>query len=416
MEMKIQHTKGPIGGWLAIVATGFAAYAQLVNTYENTIILYSMICGIIALNVIRSANGIHHLARILSSKGLWLMVILVLFSSLLTAPESLQSCIYQLLFCILTITAGYMLAAGSETDRINKYWLRLSIFLVFGGIYGLVEHFTHTNYFFTKLYTGTFGGTGTTGRITSWYLHPIPFSHAMIYGFAVSLYKVRNTLLKYSLLFIFSFVIIASGSRSAWIVWAVLILMWLYQHINRFVRKRTLLFSVFGFTGLLVLLNTDIGTSLFDFIDNRIGSASASVSYEMRSNVYGYFFNELFDRGIFALLFGNGFGQSVTALDSAVFESMAVDNTFLQIIYDYGFITFLLLLFLVLKWVIQFFRTRNSMDDKAVIAVLLSNVLMSCFYDSIGWKNVSIISFMIIGIWMHHDEKGDGIIKGGVSA
>ena len=405
MELEIQHTKGQIDGWIAILAIGFAAYAQLVNSYENTMILYVIICGIIILNVVRTPRGKNHLIKILTSKGIWLMMILVLFACVWNTPESLQSCIYQLLSCILAITAGYMMTAGSEKDDIDKFWFKLAIFLAIGAIYGVVEYFTHINYFFTIIYTGTFDGTGTTGRITSWYLHPIPFAHAMIYGFAIALYKIKNTILKYSLLIIFSFVIIASGSRSAWIVWALLILMWVYQYIKRYVRKRTFIVGIVGFVFLLVLLSTDIATSLFEFVDKRLGSAGASISNEMRSNVYDYFFHTLFNRGIFPILFGNGFGQSTTALDSALFESMAVDNTFLQIMYDYGVIAFLLLAVLIIKWIIQFIQSRKSTDDKTVIAILLSNVLMSCFYDSIGWKSVSVISFMIIGMWMYGNEE-----------
>ena len=406
MKLVIQRSRGPAGGCIGVLIFLWSIYSFIFNTYANSLILYSAILLSCLYLIFKTKYGLLHLKKFATYKGVIAMVILLLISSMFVNTTHFMACLQQTIFFFLSLLFGYLVFSAASEHQFYVFWDRIQWVLVIVAIFGIIEWVTGVNFFIPYFKSEGYTGTGTTGRIASCFIHPIPFGHIMLYAFCLCLYLPSLKVTKFLLMFLFAFSVLATGSRSSWICLAFVLAIYVVLNTKRTVKIRTLISIVAAFIVLIVFLYSDSGAELIAWMSSRLGSQSATFSNEVRTRVYLYFFSIFFSSDFGSLLFGHGFNALAELVETSVFQSMAVDNTLLTILYDYGLIAGILALVLIVHWIKYLFTSRNENKDMQLILTLLSvNVLMSMFYDSFGWKNVSFLSFTIIGCWMSLEQK-----------
>ena len=140
-------------------------------------------------------------------------------------------------------------------------------------------------------------------------------------------------------------------------------------------------------------------SGLFNFVGSRFGELETDVSYSQRSGAISYIIHSFLSKPLFWLT-GNGYGSSrITMLDTTVEISgfSTVDNGFLAMLYEYGFLGICSFASLLISAGISSFKSDCELDQ-----VLFSVSCICCaefmFYCELGWWVPTVILFATCGL------------------
>lgn len=288
----------------------------------------------------------------------------------------------------------------------SYHWLFLplykgAILLSFAGIYegiirqNLFQNFIYSNYFAYAEHTELY-------RISLMFIHPIVYAHfimiMLIYGcyFDKSKYKLINcTLLLIN--------IYLTKARSIWV--AIVLVAFIYlmkqSNIQKYKIKKGTLICLLSAPIILVFVNyTFLKKLIVQGIVGRITESFSTNSYILRvsaiNNLMEYFFN---DNTMLGILFGSGNGAATVMMEDVVsvqgigqYSMTTTDNFYLSFLYNFGIITFLILLIYIFGVFKKTLVANNKMLEYIGVS-LIGSIISIFFYDIFNWE---VIIYLII--------------------
>lgn len=264
--------------------------------------------------------------------------------------------------------AFFLMEDGGE-EGIRSLLCVYSGILTVSAVYGLFE-----SLFGNILDVYTVRTYAATYRLHSIYLHPIIFSLMMLQAFAINHYLLKNQVLKNVLGTLNIYCIFMSLSRSAWLVFAVFVVLIFVQ--KKMTQRGTLLLekkiNKKNITAVLILFII-IGTfirrvdliSYWEKLVNRWQALEGSMSVSYRLDVISAVWQErIHDANPIHWVLGSGYHSVQNAVGRAgiyfgTVENNVVDNEWVTLSYDFGLLGIILLLYFSWKSLLVFFQGRN---------------------------------------------------------
>lgn len=288
---------------------------------------------------------------------------------------------------------------------------RISIFCFISLIYGYFVFLTKMNplIFLSDKFAQY---SSTYERLTSFYLHPIPCSFFYLVGLVLIIYTVRNIVLKTIISLLYIGGIVLTLSRSAWITLFLIIFSLVIQKISVLVYTHRLsIVSIVSFIFCLsliligVLLNSSTLSQLMSSILNRIFSINLSddMSFTWRYNTIFVILSEYFNGNFVNLLFGHGIesgSQLISKMDfgdTFAYNVGAVDNTYISLLYDFGILSIVLLLFFAIRYIKKNMLLKMHFLSKNFIIFFV----MGFFFEELYWCNCGFYIFSLIGVSLY---------------
>ena len=330
------------------------------------------------------------------------MCAIIFFSAIAFTSRSkdeslLTVCSY--FFCILL---GYIYGEHKNDDWMRTALLMLRNVTVFACLFSFVLELVLGQRLVTS---GSFSFLQTIAidnpslyRLRSFFGHAIVFGQMIVIALTVN-YKLemgQTKRLLYSVILLVA--LLLTKSRSSWIILIALILVHLALQLKDPEYSKWNLIALLAPIALLLIYMT-YKFGLFNFVSTRFAELGTDVSYSQRSGAIAYILHRFLNRPLFWLT-GNGYGSSrITMLDTTVEISgfSTVDNGFLAMVYEYGFLGILSFAFLMITVGISSIRSNCDLDY-----VLLSISCICCaelmFYCELGWWVPTVILFVTCGI------------------
>ena len=309
---------------------------------------------------------------------------------------------------------GYILFSNGKEHGLKQLLKGYSIILSILAIYGVFE-FIFGNIFdayTVRVYAATY-------RLHSLFLHPIIFSLMLLQSLIINHYLIKNVVVKGILTLINIFCIFMSLSRSSWLVLGIILIMMMIH--QKYIQKKPLLVSKYitkvRFLGIAVLLcviviiiqKLDI-VSYLGTLMTRWQALEGSMSVQYRLSVIASVFSDrINDTNILHWLIGSGY-HSVQAsvanaeMGFATLGNYVVDNQWISIFFDFGFIGLAALVYLTIKSLRCFFGNYDS-GLWIVSLCMIANLLMALICDTFGWAPAGNVVFVLSGILFSISKK-----------
>lgn len=293
------------------------------------------------------------------------------------------------------------------------------------GIMGVVEGITKVNDIAFFLHNENFANslintfTKESYRTFSVFQHPIIWGNMLVILFIIniSLNKNKNKLYKIITNAIIIINLYFTQSRSAWISFVcIIIFLFIKIIISRKWKKGINYKSIgifYSITLLIILFFNQISiiiTKIFSRF-NQLTEGRGQVSAGQRLGTIDYVMNSLGDKSIFYLFIGNGYKsleihlKDVTIILSNFSTS---DNQYLNILYEFGIVGFVLYVLFFIYTVMLFFKTKKDLDICSTLIILGVSVNMF-FYSAWGWSVIMMIFLVAIAsIGLVDDELSEG--------
>lgn len=275
--------------------------------------------------------------------------------------------------------------------------------IVISALYGIVEVITSYNifeqYFIADYIRGYYGTT--LYRIASIYMHPIVCGQIFLIGFWMVAF-FYNSWKRTICLIVITVGIYYTKSRSIWggLVFSIIVfglskvLEFFFKHR---IKKRNLFYIPFVMICVFLLYKIGVFDTIINNIYARILAASGSTSELARQSMAMYTFSYMIhDAGVLQKICGYGMDSSkLWIYKSGAFVKAydAIDNSYLTILYEFGIIGLLTIVFLFIRKGIECFFKKNDTNELSNVSVMaiVACVVPLYFYDFYGWLPVYII-------------------------
>lgn len=171
------------------------------------------------------------------------------------------------------------------------------------------------------------------------------------------IYFFRSSLIKFILILLFLFVALDSTKRTAVIIATVSLVLYIVLNFGQLKRNKLIyiaaIIAVFSLPYIKINLQSN---ESFEIAFERLQNFDDE-SNEIRTDVYSRIINEVQEANIFEIFFGHGYN----AITKDLFGHPA-HNDYLEIIYDYGLVAFILYLIFVLT--ILFYAIKQVINFK----------------------------------------------------
>lgn len=306
---------------------------------------------------------------------------------------------FRLIFSVLV---GYYYARLSTKDSRRLLYYSIYFFMMIAVTYGIYQY-----------YAGI--GWGYNSRMDSFFGHPITYGSLLLITFWSTFYLFRKSLFSMLLLLYVLIGLLSTGSRSAWfaLVFSILI-----YYFNRKCYKITL--KNFIWLSIIVLLmivfaNSTYYLQLAHYLSERFSGFLYGISATQRLGSYIYIFDKIIDSNILQIMFGHGEGSASEIMGNTVISISSfytTDCQYLTILYDYGLIPFVLLLYYICilykNFIInnygKFQKGYNELDMLS-LCIMSGGILTSVFYDSCNWLSISTLVMLYVGIYICEMKK-----------
>lgn len=194
---------------------------------------------------------------------------------------------------------------------------------------------------------------GTSGyRTMSVFNHPIVSGLFFIIAFLCNMYIVKNKNLKYVLQILLILNIYTSKARSAWITFAIIIFILIFNNRKKILIKISkpkltyrkviiaIVFLIFGFLFAIFYL-PDIFSSIIERFGDSLKVNSTSGSNLQRTMTIKLILNHMFNGDPIRLIFGYGGGtvSDFMILNPVLLEGFTTtDNQYLSLFYEFGLV------------------------------------------------------------------------------
>jgi hypothetical protein len=279
---------------------------------------------------------------------------------------------------IALFTFYYEIRGEIKNTRLKRVINSFIVVSFFIATYGIIEYVTKYN-FFSDVYSSAdwYMSQGSDGyRIFTTIGHPLNNAFTFLSAMVVVNLFIKKTSLKNFLLIYFSITILATGSRSMFLLSILLIIF----NFNKFQIKnigKDLIFKIIALISVAVLVFSPLGNTFLQRLD------SGTESTEARIILINYFVDNLKSFKINGLTYGN----STLQLKTSDNHNVIPENPYILLFIDLSYLSLLyfVYLFLIIK----------KVDNK--ISILIMMVALGT-YNSFSVKNTvnSLFFFVII--------------------
>lgn len=320
------------------------------------------------------------------------------FSNIAFGNDNYFSGLIFLTSFYLVIVMGYHVFKNGAFKKIIKFH---TLFLGISVIFGFIEYITKENILLPLFFVDNLTGTG---RICSFFVHPLIFSFFIIVFYWLLILNPKINILLKALFIILSVVCLyATMSRSSWIAFFVsnvlyfLRLLFLKRiSVSKFILGLSVMVVSFGIMHLVGFIDLFV-----DGLTNRISNIEESISYLQRTRSWAFLIDDYWNNSNFIqLVFGRGFKGSFWTLTNntiVIPGFFTTDNSFVSVFYNYGLLTSLIVLMLVIGSLIFLFKTKNKL--LAALSISLISLLIVCFFFEIDFfLNIAFFFYLYLGI------------------
>ena len=325
--------------------------------------VYGLFLIIFSLDIINNFRNLKGLVKI-SILSFILLLIISSFIHFISIPIYPYENIYNMI-----IIGGILLAINKNNDIEIKRYILFAIIL--SCIYAILRQDTLTEWTFRKT-----GGTGD----------PNEFACHIILASIITWNHIKNKFLKLSLIFLFIFSLIVSGSVTGGLCY---ILMIIYKVISSF-KDRFNLKSLSIFFGLnIICYSALIRLDILNLYLNRALNNTSNFISRQNAWINGF---ELFRENWYTFFIGGGpnyFDQRNSLLVSSNDDTaLAAHSMYIEIMADTGIIGIVLILF-----PISFLVFKNIFNPKfdMFFAMLFMSLALSMTYEKYFWLILALI-------------------------
>lgn len=339
--------------------------------------------GILVMSVIFSPRGGFRLTHV------WLPLVWYAVNIAATLSTNQSSALQLFQFAILSCATIWNMCIMRRQD-VAKLVKGLVLLGFVHAVFGLMELWTHAPVLWGYATRGSGFFTysnplfaGSIVRIQGTLGHPIPFS--VMIGLAsillISYWRQFSVLARWSFLSVFILAAIFNGTRSMFVGLAVACLIHLFSHHTKHKFAKWLAVAVAAW----VVYIADFG--MRESVSNLINSGSFENRAEAIESVPG-----LFERTVFEVIFGSGFGSEQTLFDAGFLQQSGfgvVDNQLVTSFATSGIFGVLgLLAILGVAFI------RSEIPGRRLIVFM---TIMMFSFDYLRWATITYLLFLVIG-------------------
>lgn len=371
------------------------------NIPFNTIVLASFLLVIVIHFICKRAVKI--------KKQVFDLLIVFFIVALYNYAVGVGNGIIKLFVIFTTFLIGYIFSneinlLGKEGLRYLVFFLKiLLIIIVISCAFGLYESFLGNSFdtFAIRVYP-------SSGRLHSFYLHPIVFASIALTGIILSTQVVNNSIVKYFSIFICIYCMIFTLARGSWIAFFFTSVITLVNNHKeskcRSVKKNKVLETIIAIIVLIILLYINNPFHIVDIIKNRFSQSIDSYSFTYRfNNIITLIMGRIQDFNLAHWILGSGYHSSQKALGfNGIFlrnvGNSVVDNEYISVLYDFGIIgTFMvgISLYICIKLIIK--KGLNP-TYKCIALITLAYFIQAFFFDILEWNTIGTLFLVFCGI------------------
>jgi hypothetical protein len=279
---------------------------------------------------------------------------------------------------IALFTFYYEIRGEIEKTRLKTVINSFIVVSFFIATYGIIEYVTKYN-FFSDVYSSAdwYMSQGSDGyRIFTTIGHPLNNAFTFLSVMVIVNLFIKKTSLKNFLLIYFSITILATGSRSIFLL-SILLIIFNFNKVQMKNIGKDLIFKIIALISVAVLVFSPLGNTFLERLD------SGTESTEARIILINYFVDNLKSFKINGLTYGN----STLQLKTSDNHNVIPENPYILLFIDLSYLSLLyfVYLFLIIK----------KVDNK--ISILIMMVALGT-YNSFSVKNTvnSLFFFVII--------------------
>lgn len=381
-----------------------------------TMILIEMIMycvtPFICTNIIKKKNSIRNnsFSDFISNESFVVFLLVLTFvSTMINTITSDKNIIHLYLQQIPIYAAillfGYELPFEGNDKAIKAVEKVIVFFMLGNAIYSVIEHHLRSNIFEPFFLTehGVYSGA-INYRVASMFVNPIPFGTALIIGIWITIDLKKNSMLCKVYVAVMLLALYYTKSRSAWLSLLVCFILYCIRKLHERKLSRHYI--------LLLLLLPVVITSIYlsapwfrqivlDVIERFSTAEINSVSKTQRLGSIYYIFQRIYNEfDLVKFFIGHGAGESTAAMLQTTIDIKnfsTTDNQFVTILYDYGLIPLLSILYYMFK-LIKTIITTSSKTHLFICLSVMGYWLGSFFYESLIWSNVYFIGLFLMGV------------------
>ncbi|MEZ4855952.1 MAG: O-antigen ligase family protein [Gelidibacter sp.] len=227
------------------------------------------------------------------------------------------------------------------------------------------------------------------GRYSGFYLDPNSAGFLCLIGCALS-FGLKNEKWKLIGLFIFTFCGVLTFSRTFFLLWAILILISIFQS-----GKNLKIFTL-GIASIVLLLSVaallKLNTVRLSMVDSVLNNNASEQTIEegSRRNTWAMYYDRVFESPIL----GNGY-QTFTGAPGVDNNSIGVHNNYLRIIGEAGVLPFFIFIAIYVFLLVKSLKTFKS----KVHLTLLAISLLALHLTNHNFDTISHVTF--VSIWLY---------------
>ena len=292
------------------------------------------------------------------------------------------------IFC--TILVGYYYSQYSDNKSRKRLYYIIYILILVSVAYGFYQNVAGI-------------GWGYNSRMDSLFGHPIIYGSILIFGFWMTLYLFKSTLLRIVFNIYIVMGLLSTRSRSAWIALALMVVVFLIKSSSDKLNKKKIYFLIFYIAVGIAFTFTPQFESIYESIFSRFSGTMESASATQRLGSYAYIFLRLISGNPIHIFFGYGEGaaNNVMEMTTITLTSFATtDCQYLTILYNYGLIGLLMIISFGIKLIKSYFKTVCDKEQEMLILCILGGgYITAIFYDIYGWLSISTLLMLFVGIY-----------------
>lgn len=246
--------------------------------------------------------------------------------------------------------------------------------------------------------------------------HPVVLGTILLPTFVITIQdffsKEKNKfkkLINILFILILSFAIYLTFSRSTWLICVFIFLFTLIKK-RKFNKSKSFFVLLIS---IMVILFTKIGESFFQRLSLLFSSNEGSVSH--RLYMYKWTLDQI-TTNVKTLMVGFGAGSLETVLEEnpPIDNFLVIDNTFLSILIETGFIGLFLFLFILLisiKFYYNNLKLNFEHNSYVFLLIIISFCLSGIIFDLFYWEQTGFLLTFLIGYSSRERFEGEKIFK-----
>ena len=308
------------------------------------------------------------------------------------------------LFIVASLIIGYELQDVCRNGGMTLFFKGVILIITVAALEGVYEYIFKQNLFIPDY------NIAVSGRVASFFNHPIKYATSMIVGIFLAFYLISKKNTKLIIIGLCIFGLFTSMSRSGWIACAISVVLLINASFRRKVSVRTLKIIGIIFVFIFVFFKSSIGANLIEIVSTRLSLVGDDTSTIQRLGSIQYILENLgTERNPLTLFLGHGEGASGILMKNTVISWKnfgMTDNEYLLILYDYGLIALSAVIAFFIKTSFSFLINyqQKSNIEKALMCIIISQCINAFFYEITNYRNCAYVVLICFGFFMRNNK------------